>query len=232
MDHDPQPIISLVNKEHKTSIDLDRYSVLSLYDKPITNRFERFLIESRIRPFLLLKILHHIGFDKTFTIGHHETNFYSGKNIDADEYADEEVITVKDSIIAHLFTGKQVFDYLLKKLSFEQILVSGEALVEGQKRLTLSGPFSVDFIPFNETHKGELLIMVCPDQRVILSEDKVYVDDPDLEEYLIGLLSLHAQIFDVFLERYKESVVPHELYVGWLTSWFHGDVIVKGLPES
>ena len=85
-----------------------------------------------------------------------------------------------------------------------------------------------------EEHEDTTFIMINPDLLLIITPDTVFIHalQKEMIETVKGMLYFHHQLFDQFLERYKDTAVPHELYISLLRGWFPGLVHMRELETD
>ncbi|MBD3318448.1 hypothetical protein GF342_00905 [Candidatus Woesearchaeota archaeon] len=218
-------IVKLANKTAKRDIDVDSLQSLPLFSFNDANRFQQFVVHERLRPFLMMKIIFHLGRKAKWMIGNGDTAYVQ-------EYSPGA--TPREcgpTILPSLYGGTEVFQHLVASLGFLHIDTSDSPAVKYQERISSKGEKVKAPLGWHESLLQEVL--VCLDLPLVISETRVYYPStPGLITDIMTLLSFHKNAFDKFLNEYKEKCIPHEIYVKWLLSWFPGMVRVRSLePE-
>ncbi|MEK6823357.1 MAG: hypothetical protein AABY13_05985 [Nanoarchaeota archaeon] len=219
-----QPLLRIASERLGVVFPPDAWVDFPLYARKNPDSFQQFLINDRIRPFLQLKILWQFCNESEFLVGHGQTKELAFN--DDDEMTSEHEFG--PSLCAIRCSDEQLFDMLLYRLGFTMLF-----LREGPRMtrlLTLRGEHK----PRGEFQlHDEAFILVKPEPNLIITETRVHVlKGTRMEKEMRSLLAYHAAFFDDFLTEHpskKTGVIPHEVYVDWLMTWFPGRIRLKSL---
>lgn len=222
-----QPLLNVL--EEQCNVPFSLLTRKALFSFTPKNDFQKFLLESRVMPFLRLKVLHHLARDEGCLLGYESVEYWMDVG-EGEEAPETRLMAAHGPVMLDKrFPNELVFNYLLAELGFAQVLMKECAVLEDTTRVDKDGPVKA-FDHWFEMPKG--LIIVVPEKAVLVGEE-LWFDPRKFEEgFVENLVSYHQKFFADFLEKYKDDCVPHELYVDWLLGWFPGRVSVKSLEQA
>lgn len=222
-------ILMIINKKFKSNIRLTDFEKIAVfYRRKQSNYFQSFLIAQRIIPFAILKILYQFFLKKEFIFANIKF-FYSRGYED-----DEEVIAYGPNIINKRFKGENIFDHYLQNLYFPAVIAKHIPITYRQERINKKGMIEEkNEEEWRESSEKDVFVMFNP-AKLIITPNAVYIynEDARLKQEIYNLLSYHHEIFDKFLDNYKDKCVPHEIYMDWLMKWFPGKIHLQSLQYS
>lgn len=214
-------IKKLMSKKLGYEIDEKKLKEIKLFPFVNLNSFQRFLLDSRVLPFMRMIILDKFK-EKNFIVGFEETKFCS---IDDDEYEGVEIEPLGSNIVDDIFEGSELFENEAAMLGLEQ-LDANELFFSLYPRIEESGDVVLD-IPEDEFEwiEDEGKTMISTDGTLVLLKDKVYCDK-DLDDFL----EKYRIYFQTFLNNSaKATSVDHNHYIDLLMKLFPGKIKVKSL---
>ncbi len=203
--------------EEFTGLKFEKMNTMELFPSNETD-FGKFLVEQRIKPFLILHILFK-KLNKEFYVGHDTITF-------TEPVQDDNIIPKEKvygpSIIKKLFTGEELFDTLLSRLGIEQIVTDKfQNFPEMERNLEI-----------DETYENWSLALgneVLINEDLIISLDKIYYKDEKVKE----LINNFNELFEKFLEENKNKTsIDHSVYIPLLIKWFPGNIHIRSLTEN
>lgn len=204
------------------------YSELIFKTKQELSSFNRFLFDSRIIPFFLLKILATENcLEDTFFIGTRQNTFFEYEG--DDPYDESARVHQKKELglglYKHQFSGAEVWDGLLEKLAIAQISTPNNILLDA-----LKSTFE-ERVPENTTYTAAIdrqeIFYVNRTKKFFFSNEEIIAEKPFIEKMEKLFLS-HMQEWKEFLSQ-EHGSVDHGFYVVWLQKAFPGKVHIRAL---
>jgi len=226
-----QEIQKLVSKNFGYEIDFSKLNEMELFPFVNLSEFQRFLLDSRILPFLRMFLLSK-NYNKKFIVGFENTTVFreieeSDEEEEEEDYIDVETEEKGSNLINKIFTGKQLFENELANQDIQQV----DAVMipfSDYPRIEKNGLSIMDFLDDEfEWMEDEGMMFISTDGDLVLFKDKIYATKDftkELEPYQIFLES--------FINRAgKANSIPHDFYIKILMSWFTGKVRIKALTN-
>ena len=221
-----------IAKRHGVSAKQE-FVELPLYVTKEKSQFGRFLATGRVMPFLQFKLLFHLGFETKVLIGYKEVTYDVYEDDDEYKEDDPRKKVYGPHLIDKVYSAKEIFEYLLYRLSFSAVSLPFFMSPRYERRMTgrkILPPLQEHGDLYDEAETF-ILLRTYP---LIVTESSVYIakDDPDLK-MVRGIIAEHKKAGDAFLKRYAKGVaVPHALYIDWLMRWFPGAIKVRALVQK
>ena len=117
-----------------------------------------------------------------------------------------------------------MFNQLLSETQITTLDVVGP--IHFPMRKGKEGQFSIKDELF---YYPEYYIMSQLSMQRVITPTEVLVADAKLRKEVEGVVAYHRERFASFIEEYKDTFVPHEVYVEWLLKRFPGRVKLRRL---
>ncbi len=197
--------------------------------------FEEFLIRSRVHLFLKLFILNQLE-DTSFVPAHEELIRHKIDETKSETEEDNNWIPIGDfgpNIFNCAYSINQLFEEYLERTAVSALLIRERVKTEGVGRIGTEGPINLENELVNLWGAPEIFIMVKPKMELIITDKDVFVDkeNKELIENVKGVVKTHKEQFAKFVEKYKETCVPHAVYVEWLMKWYPGKVHLRSIEN-
>jgi len=188
------------------------------------NSFSQFLLESRILPAQRLQVLHTLGLEKEFFVGHENVRLERCSYTDDDAASATLAKEIGPHALSERLSGETLFETLLARFSIAQI--AAQDLITPRMETALSAvlkEYDAHLIKDDE-------VFILTDPFVIITKDAVFTDDPKLASQLKDALAAHSTDFEALLQN-QGLGVPHALYTGEFLKWFPGHVRIRTLGD-
>lgn len=220
-------LIDFLKEKKELDIDLDSYTKIPFFDTPFENTFKEFMRNSRVNIFLRLKLLNSIQCESYF-IGHQKYGYFY------EELTNENIKkTFEDikgiSLVLKTLSPEQLFETIIRNLSFSQIDTSNAIVLHNISRVPESIPAEKPgYMLKNEILEKEFIIST--DLSFLLFEDCFYMKTIDLDKKLVESILDLKSFFKTFIQTHGSKVIiPHHIYLKKLQEIFPGRIKIKTL---
>lgn len=201
------------------------YQKIELFplDNVRPNSFEAFLIKSRVHLFLKLYVLTQY-WEVSFYPCFPEFSLYEWTVDEEDEAGWEVSKTYGPTVIMQKISGQEIFNDFLSRTGVQAIDTPGNMQLTGERN-AIDGP--IDYTLGKESQSLYPEYFISEDGSIIIGENNIYVVDG--AEKIQKIVDTHREQFSTFVAEYKDSFVPHTVYIDWLLTWFPGKVRVRSI---
>jgi nicotinamide-nucleotide adenylyltransferase len=197
------------------------------------DKFNKFLLESRVIAFFKLILLHELANDTdTFVVGRTHATFREYEECCSEEDVPNVIQTIilQNQTCTVTLKTKELWDYILDGLSIAQIYTDNFVSINWLEFVSKDDP-KLPKIKSEEFHHGGWgsdfgdLIFFNIDNKFILTKDSIFTNDI---EKVKELIKRHQTEWNKFIEQENMSV-NHERYVQWLQQRFPGKIKIRML---
>jgi len=200
--------------------DIPELKETKLWEQLPEQEFNKFLLKSRVIPFLQLKILESLAPDDIFEVGRtHVIYTEFGQEQEDGSTPILQQITINNQLCKQTFSTAEIWDFILENLAIEQLITDKFLPIQTfDFECDEKGPDMQD--GFWETSPGDLLFY---NKEFILTTESIFINK-DLTE----LIEKHRNEWKEFLEE-EHGMVDHEKYIVWLQKSFPGKIKIRML---
>lgn len=221
MEQELKTVIQLMQKIHNIKVPID-LNEISLNKQSYNDSFKTFLIEKRIIPLIIMKIIFEKCLESSCFIGYKNVKFILYDEL----YKDiEKEKNLKSCVLKDVISGEDLFNLLLSNLSISTIEIKNIKINEN-RYLNLFGEHSLPSEAWDVSLEGPVFFVKKP--FIIFDRNKAYVTK-EMMPSIHQSIDFMNQIFNNFVEKFNDVFVPHEIYINWLLRCFPGMIHIKSI---
>ncbi len=227
-------ILGLLKKHHEIGIDLGVCEELQLWDVHTEDDFNRnFIIPTRIKPLLILKILDKLCTkDDLFYVAREKSSFieYVDKyDENVENWKQVREIIMGTQVCTNVFTYKEIWNSLLAEQGFEQIITSDAFNLEIQEYIDINETKTPETNPVTLEQKWafDTSSLYIIHENFIISENTIIISNEETEG-IIELIKKYEANWHDFVQK-QHIAVDHETYIVWLQQNFPNKIQIRML---
>jgi hypothetical protein len=221
MEQELKNIIQLMQKIHNVKVPIE-LNEISLNKQSYSDSFKTFLIEKRIVPLIIMRIIFEKCLESSCFIGYKNVKFVLYDELDEEI---EEEKNLGSCVLKEVISGEDFFNLFLSNLSISTVEIRNIKMNEN-RYLNLFGKHSLPSEAWDVSPEGPVFFVKEP--FIIFDGNKAYATKEMMPSihHSIGFMN---QIFNNFVEKTNDAFVSHEIYINWLLRCFPGMIHIRSI---